>query len=164
MEFENTIGLETHVQLKTKTKMFCSCLLKTGCEPNTNVCPVCLGYPGALPVMNKEAVKLTVMSGMMLGCETKFHGGLGGFVARHDDNMETSLHGIYIAGDVSGIEEASVAIVEGKLAGLAASEALGYIPRAMADELKGAARKNLAELRSGERGARIAGFKKEIML
>ncbi len=73
MEFENTIGLETHVQLKTKTKMFCSCLLKTGCEPNTNVCPVCLGYPGALPVMNREAVKLTVMSGMMLGCEINRH-------------------------------------------------------------------------------------------
>ena len=73
MEFENAIGLETHVQLKTKTKMFCSCLLKTGCEPNTNVCPVCLGYPGALPVMNKEAVKLTVMSGMMLGCEISRH-------------------------------------------------------------------------------------------
>ena len=73
MEFENTIGLETHVQLKTNTKMFCSCLLKTGCEPNTNVCPVCLGYPGALPVMNKEAIKLTVMSGMMLGCEIARH-------------------------------------------------------------------------------------------
>ena len=73
MEFENTIGLETHVQLKTKTKMFCSCLLKTGCEPNTNVCPVCLGYPGALPVMNGEAVKLTVMSGLMLGCEINRH-------------------------------------------------------------------------------------------
>ena len=73
MEFENTIGLETHVQLKTATKMFCSCLLKTGCEPNTNVCPVCLGYPGALPVMNKEAVKLTCMSGMMLGCEINRH-------------------------------------------------------------------------------------------
>ena len=73
MEFENTIGLETHVQLKTRTKMFCSCLLKTGCEPNTNVCPVCLGYPGALPVMNKEAVKLTVKSGMMLGCEINRH-------------------------------------------------------------------------------------------
>jgi len=73
MEFENTIGLETHVQLKTKTKMFCSCLLKTGCEPNTNVCPVCLGYPGALPVMNKEAIKLTVMSGLMLGCEINPH-------------------------------------------------------------------------------------------
>ncbi|MBP5285286.1 MAG: Asp-tRNA(Asn)/Glu-tRNA(Gln) amidotransferase subunit GatB [Kiritimatiellae bacterium] len=73
MEFENTIGLETHVQLKTKTKMFCSCLLKTGCEPNTNICPVCLGYPGALPAINKEAVKLTVMSGMMLGCEINRH-------------------------------------------------------------------------------------------
>ena len=73
MEFENTIGLETHVQLKTKTKMFCSCLLKTGCEPNINVCPVCLGYPGALPVMNGEAVKLTVMSGLMLGCEVNRH-------------------------------------------------------------------------------------------
>ena len=73
MEFENTIGLETHVQLKTKTKMFCGCLLKTGCEPNTNVCPVCLGYPGALPVMNGEAVKLTVLSGMMLGCRINSH-------------------------------------------------------------------------------------------
>jgi aspartyl-tRNA(Asn)/glutamyl-tRNA(Gln) amidotransferase subunit B len=73
MEFENTIGLETHVQLKTNTKMFCSCLLKTGCEPNTNVCPICLGYPGALPSMNKEAVKLTVMSGLMLGCEINRH-------------------------------------------------------------------------------------------
>ena len=73
MEFENTIGLETHVQLKTNTKMFCGCLLKTGCEPNTNVCPVCLGYPGALPVMNKQAVKLTVMSGLMLGCEINRH-------------------------------------------------------------------------------------------
>ena len=73
MEYESTIGLETHVQLKTKTKMFCPCLLKTGCEPNTNVCPVCLGYPGALPVMNREAVKLTVMSGLMLGCRVNPH-------------------------------------------------------------------------------------------
>ena len=73
MEFENTIGLETHVQLRTKTTMFCSCRLKTGCEPNVNVCPVCLGYPGALPVMNREAVKLTVMGGLMLGCEINRH-------------------------------------------------------------------------------------------
>ena len=64
-----TIGLETHVQLKTHTKMFCGCSLQFGAEPNTNVCPVCLGYPGALPVMNREAIRLTVMSGLMLGCE-----------------------------------------------------------------------------------------------
>ena len=64
-----TIGLETHVQLKTHTKMFCGCSLRFGAEPNTNVCPVCLGYPGALPVMNREAIRLTVMSGLMLGCE-----------------------------------------------------------------------------------------------
>ncbi len=68
MKFIATIGLETHVQLKTKTKMFCGCLLQTGCDPNTNVCPVCLGYPGALPVMNKQAVKYTVQAGLMLGC------------------------------------------------------------------------------------------------
>ncbi|MBR3086977.1 MAG: Asp-tRNA(Asn)/Glu-tRNA(Gln) amidotransferase subunit GatB [Kiritimatiellae bacterium] len=69
MKYIATIGLETHVQLKTRTKMFCSCLLRTGDEPNTNVCPVCMGYPGALPVMNRQAVKFTVMAGMALGCD-----------------------------------------------------------------------------------------------
>ena len=69
MKYIATIGLETHVQLKTETKMFCSCRLRTGDPPNTNVCPVCTGYPGALPVMNRQAVKFTVMAGMALGCE-----------------------------------------------------------------------------------------------
>ena len=64
-----TIGLEVHVQLKTQTKMFCSCAVEHGAEPNTKVCPVCLGFPGALPVMNEEALRLTALAGLMLGCE-----------------------------------------------------------------------------------------------
>ncbi|GAB4176610.1 MAG: Asp-tRNA(Asn)/Glu-tRNA(Gln) amidotransferase subunit GatB [Terrimicrobiaceae bacterium] len=64
-----TIGLEVHVQLKTRTKMFCGCRVEYGAEPNTNICPVCLGMPGALPVMNAEALRLTALAGLMLGCE-----------------------------------------------------------------------------------------------
>ncbi len=62
-----TIGLETHVQLRTKSKMFCGCNTRYGADPNTQVCPVCLGYPGVLPVMNKEAISLTVLTGLMIG-------------------------------------------------------------------------------------------------
>jgi aspartyl-tRNA(Asn)/glutamyl-tRNA(Gln) amidotransferase subunit B len=68
-EYTATIGLEVHVQLKTRSKMFCSCAVEFGAEPNTNVCPVCLGLPGALPVMNEEALRLTALAGLMLGCE-----------------------------------------------------------------------------------------------
>lgn len=68
MKYLVTIGLETHVQLKTRTKMFCGCRTGFGAEANTQVCPVCLGYPGALPATNEEAVRLTVLSGLMLGC------------------------------------------------------------------------------------------------
>ncbi len=64
-----TIGLEVHVQLKTKSKMFCSCSTDFGASPNTHVCPVCMGYPGSLPVMNREAIRWTVISGLMLGCD-----------------------------------------------------------------------------------------------
>jgi aspartyl-tRNA(Asn)/glutamyl-tRNA(Gln) amidotransferase subunit B len=64
-----TIGLEVHVQLNTRSKMFCGCPAEYGSEPNTHTCPVCLGYPGALPVMNGEALKMTALAGLMLGCE-----------------------------------------------------------------------------------------------
>jgi len=69
MKYEATIGLETHVMQKTKTKMFCSCKYEYGAEPNTHVCPVCLGYPGALPVMNEKAIELCCKAGLLLGCE-----------------------------------------------------------------------------------------------
>ena len=69
MEYEAVIGLETHVQLKTKSKMWCGCANAFGSEPNTNVCPVCLGLPGVLPVPNGEALRLTVLTGYLLNCE-----------------------------------------------------------------------------------------------
>jgi aspartyl-tRNA(Asn)/glutamyl-tRNA(Gln) amidotransferase subunit B len=69
MEYEAVIGLETHVQLKTKSKMWCGCANSFGSPPNTNVCPVCLGLPGVLPVPNDEALRLTVLTGFLLNCE-----------------------------------------------------------------------------------------------
>jgi aspartyl-tRNA(Asn)/glutamyl-tRNA(Gln) amidotransferase subunit B len=69
MEYEAVIGLETHVQLKTRSKMWCGCANEFGALPNTNVCPICLGMPGVLPVANEEALKLTVLTGILLNCE-----------------------------------------------------------------------------------------------
>ena len=69
MKFIPTIGLEVHVQLKTRSKMFCTCPVEFGAEPNTHTCPTCLGLPGALPVMNHEALRMTVLTGLMLGCD-----------------------------------------------------------------------------------------------
>jgi aspartyl-tRNA(Asn)/glutamyl-tRNA(Gln) amidotransferase subunit B len=67
--YEPVIGLEIHVQLKTRTKMFCGCELSFGDEPNTHTCPICLGLPGTLPVTNAEAVHFALMIGLALGCE-----------------------------------------------------------------------------------------------
>ena len=69
MKYIATIGLEVHVQLKTRSKMFCACPVEFGAEPNSHTCPVCLGLPGALPVMNHEALRMTVVTGLMLGCD-----------------------------------------------------------------------------------------------
>src|SRR6059058_6239841 len=69
MNYIATIGLEVHVQLKTRSKMFCASPVEFGATPNTHTCPVCLGLPGALPVMNEEALRLTVLTGLMLDCD-----------------------------------------------------------------------------------------------
>ncbi len=68
MKYEAVIGLEVHVQIHTRSKMFCSCPNRFGAEPNTLVCPVCLGYPGTLPVPNREAVYKAVKAGLLTDC------------------------------------------------------------------------------------------------
>ena len=69
MTYEAVIGLETHVQLRTRTKMWCGCANEYGAEANTNVCPVCIGLPGVLPVPNAEALRKTALAGMLLNCD-----------------------------------------------------------------------------------------------
>ncbi|MCS7278508.1 MAG: Asp-tRNA(Asn)/Glu-tRNA(Gln) amidotransferase subunit GatB [Thermodesulfobacteriaceae bacterium] len=73
MEFEAVIGLEVHAQLSTESKMFCSCSTKFGSEPNTQICPVCTGLPGVLPVINKKAVEYALKLALALGCKINLY-------------------------------------------------------------------------------------------
>src|SRR5215831_10694135 len=66
--YETVIGLEVHAQLLTRSKIFCSCSTQFGAPPNTNTCPVCLGFPGALPVLNREAIVMAVKAALALEC------------------------------------------------------------------------------------------------
>ncbi|MDO5123930.1 MAG: Asp-tRNA(Asn)/Glu-tRNA(Gln) amidotransferase subunit GatB [Eubacteriales bacterium] len=69
MKYDLVCGLETHVELSSKSKIFCGCTTEFGGEPNTHCCPVCLGHPGTLPVLNREVVNLAVMAGLALNCK-----------------------------------------------------------------------------------------------
>ncbi len=69
MKYEAVIGLEVHTELRTATKIFCSCKTSFGADPNTNVCPVCLGLPGVLPVLNRHVLEFAVRTGLALNCE-----------------------------------------------------------------------------------------------
>jgi len=71
MKYEPVIGLEVHAQMATESKIFCGCSNQFGSEPNTNVCPVCLGMPGVLPVLNEKVVDFTVKAGLALNCEIR---------------------------------------------------------------------------------------------
>jgi aspartyl-tRNA(Asn)/glutamyl-tRNA(Gln) amidotransferase subunit B len=69
MKYEAVIGLEVHAQLLTRSKIFCPCSTEFGVPPNTNTCPVCLGFPGALPVLNRQSVVMAVKAAAALECQ-----------------------------------------------------------------------------------------------
>ncbi|HOQ91300.1 MAG TPA: Asp-tRNA(Asn)/Glu-tRNA(Gln) amidotransferase GatCAB subunit B, partial [Candidatus Hydrogenedentes bacterium] len=69
MEFEAVIGMEVHVEINSRSKVFCACSTDFHAPPNTNVCPVCLGMPGALPVLNRDMVEKSIMVGLALNCQ-----------------------------------------------------------------------------------------------
>ncbi len=73
MKYEAIIGLEAHAQMLTDTKIFCGCSTKFGSEPNTQTCPVCLGMPGVLPVLNKKALEFAIKTGLAMNCRISLY-------------------------------------------------------------------------------------------
>ena len=73
MYFEPVIGLEVHVQLRTETKIFCNCSTRFGAAPNSQVCPICLGMPGVLPVLNQQVLEFAVRLALAMGCRINPH-------------------------------------------------------------------------------------------
>ena len=124
-EWELVVGLEVHVELATQTKLFCGCANEFSTDPNTNVCPVCLGLPGALPVMNAKAVHYAMKLGRALGCEVHdsvmarknyFYPDMAKDYQTTQYDKPTSIDGELVLGDgaVVGIERAHIEEDAGK--------------------------------------------------
>lgn len=92
MVYETVIGLEIHAELKTKTKIFCSCSTEFGKKPNENTCPICLGIPGTLPVLNEDVIKLAVKAGTALGCKINNYNKMDRKNYFYPDLTKTSKH------------------------------------------------------------------------
>ena len=102
MVYETVIGLEIHAELKTKTKIFCSCSTEFGKKPNENTCPICLGIPGTLPVLNEDVIKLAVKAGTALGCKINNYNKMDRknyFYPDLTKNFQTSQYDIPMCGE-----------------------------------------------------------------
>ena len=91
-KYEAVIGLEVHAQLLTKTKIFCGCSTQFGDAPNANTCPVCLGLPGTLPVLNKRAVELAMQAALALHCTVHEHSRFADVCHQRNQTFARKLH------------------------------------------------------------------------
>jgi aspartyl-tRNA(Asn)/glutamyl-tRNA(Gln) amidotransferase subunit B len=144
MGYELVVGLEVHTELKTATKLFCGCANEFGAEPNTNICPVCLGLPGSLPVLNRKAVELAMAIGLALNCEVRpssFHRKNYFYpdmpkdyqISQYDEpiNVDGSLR--LPGGSVVGIERAHIEEDTGKTVHVGATGRIHGADRALVD-------------------------------
>jgi NADPH-dependent 2,4-dienoyl-CoA reductase/sulfur reductase-like enzyme len=130
-----------------------------------NWCPI----PGTEKTFRTDVICLAVglrpniELPLSVGCETMYLSALGGRVPIHDENMETTVRGVYVTGDTAGVEEADTAIDEGRLAGIAAAEELGYLAKGEAENLKLNILRNLNDLRSGPFGVNRKAAKQQLL-
>src|SRR5213082_1098029 len=135
-KYEPVIGLEVHVQLLTKTKIFCGCSTRFGDPPNTNVCPVCLGLPGTLPVVNKRAVELAMQAALALNCTVHEHSRFarknyfypdlpkGYQISQYELPLATGGERQFVLGNLVALGEVGVEIVFASEAGMVVDRAV----------------------------------------
>ena len=102
--YEAVIGLEVHAQLRTKTKIFCGCSTEYGAPPNSQTCPVCLGHPGVLPVLNAAAVELAVRGALALACTVHWEEANSGEISELRGFLFINGHWIWIRSPWIGID------------------------------------------------------------